>query len=132
MSKNISYTIGEKFRIVAKEEKRGDRDLFCDYAPLIKDAKIGTIIKIDAGLFDVKVVEKGSESLVVEALMPYTVGSRRHVNTPGVHYKLPTLTPKDFDDILFASKHKFSYIAVSFARCKKDMQGLRDFLNTHT
>lgn len=32
--------------------------MLCDYAPLIKDAKIGTIIKIDSGLFDVKVVEK--------------------------------------------------------------------------
>jgi len=54
----IEYTLGEKFRIVAKENKRGDRDLLCDYHPLIQDAKIGTIIKIDSGLFDVKVVEK--------------------------------------------------------------------------
>jgi len=46
--KPISYVVGEKFRIVAKEEKRGDRDLLCDYPALIKDAKIGTIIKIDS------------------------------------------------------------------------------------
>ncbi|HMS91128.1 MAG TPA: pyruvate kinase [Candidatus Absconditabacterales bacterium] len=124
----ISYILGERFRIVSEEKKRGDRDLLCDYASLIQDAKIGTIIKIDSGLFDVKVVEKGSKSLVVEALMSFTVGSRRHINTPGIHYKLPTITAKDFDDILFAIQNKFSYIAVSFTRSKKDIQILRDFL----
>lgn len=124
----IVYKTWEKFRIVAQEKKRGDRDLFCDYPSLIQDAKIGTIIKIDSGLFDVKVIEKWSESLVVEALMSFTVGSRRHINTPGVHYKLPTLTKKDFDDIYFAIQNTFSYIAVSFTRSKQDIQLLKDFL----
>jgi len=128
LTKPISYIVGEKFRIVAKEEKRGDRDLLCDYPALIKDAKLGTIIKIDAWLLDVKVVGKWSSSLVVEALTSFTVGSRRHINTPGVHYKLPTLTKKDFEDIAFAIKNKFSYIAVSFTRSKKDIQQLRAFL----
>lgn len=124
----IEYKTWEKFRIVAQEKKRGDRDLFCDYPSLIQEAKIGTIIKIDSGLFDVRVVEKGSESLVVQALMSFTVGSRRHINTPGIHYKLPTLTKKDFEDVLFAIQNKFSYIAVSFTRSKKDIQWLRSFL----
>lgn len=127
----ISYTLWEKFRIVAKEKKRGDRDLLCDYQPLIQDAEIGTIIKIDSGLFDVKVVEKWSESLVVEALMSFSVGSRRHVNTPGVHYKLPTLTKKDFDDIKFGIAQWFAHIAVSFTRTKKDIETLRFFLKTN-
>lgn len=124
----ISYIMGEKFRIVAKENKRGDRDLLCDYPSLIKDAKIGSVIKIDSGLFDVKVIEKWSESLVVEALMSFVVGSRRHINTPGMHYKLPTLTKKDFEDIACAIKLKISYIAVSFTRSAKDIQILRNFL----
>jgi pyruvate kinase len=54
----ISYIMGERFRIVSRENKRGDRDLVCDYPSLIKDAKIGSVIKIDSGLFDVKVIEK--------------------------------------------------------------------------
>lgn len=124
----ITYHQGEKFRIVIKENKRGDRDLLCDYPQLVKDVKIGQIIKIDSGLFDVKVIEKGSESLVVEAMNAFTVGSRRHVNLPGMHCDLPTLTPKDYDDTLFAIKYNFTYIAVSFARSGSDMQGLRDFL----
>lgn len=128
LARPISYAMGERFRIVFKESKRGDRDLFCDYAQLAKDAKIGEIIKIDSGLFDVKVVEKWSESLVVEALNTFTVGSRRHVNLPGVHCDLPTITEQDFDDVAFAIKNGFSHIAVSFTRSGKDIQWLRDFL----
>lgn len=128
----IDYVMWEKFRIVSKENKRGDRDLLCDYPLLIKDAKIGTIIRIDSGLLDVKVIEKWSESLVVEALTTFTVGSRRHINTPGVHYKLPTLSKKDFEDVSFAIKNKFVYIAVSFTRSKKDIQELRNFLKKNT
>ena len=47
---------------------------------------------------------------------------------PGVHYKLPTLTKKDFEDIAYAIKLKISYIAVSFTRSAKDIQTLRNFL----
>jgi pyruvate kinase len=76
----------------------------------------------------VKVVEKGSESLVVEALEAFTVGSRRHVNLPGIHCDLPTITEQDFDDTLFAIKNGFSHIAVSFTRSGKDIADLRKFL----
>lgn len=124
----IEYEAKEKFRIVNKESKRGDRDLFCDYAALVQDAKIGTIIKIDSGLFEVKVIQKWSESLVVQAMNSFTVGSRRHINTPGVHYKLPTLSKTDFDDIKFAITNKFTHIAVSFTRSAKDIQKLKKFL----
>ncbi len=124
----IEYEAKEKFRIVNKESKRGDRDLFCDYAALVQDAKIGTIIKIDSGLFDVKVIQKWSESLVVQAMNAFVVWSRRHINTPGVHYKLPTLSAKDFDDVRFAIKNKFTHIAVSFTRSAKDIQKLKKFL----
>jgi pyruvate kinase len=128
LAEPIAYEIGDKFRIVAKEKKRGDYDLLCDYPPLIKKAKVRSIIKIDGGLFDVKVIEKWSESLVVQALMSYTVGSRRPLNMPGMHYNLPTLGAKDFDDIAFAVKNRFHYIAMSFTRSPKDVQILRTFL----
>lgn len=128
LEKPIPYAAGEKFRIVIKESKRGDRDIFCDYPQLIKDVKIGQIIKIDSWLFDVKVIEKGSESLVVQAFNAFTVGSRRHINLPGMHVKLPGLTTRDKENVVFACKHLFSYIALSFTRTKHDVQGLREIL----
>jgi len=53
--------------------------------------------------------------------MPFIVGSRRHINTPGIHYNLPTITEKDCADITFAIQNNFSHIAVSFARSGEDI-----------
>jgi len=66
--------------------------------------------------------------LVVEALNSFTVGSRRHVNLPGIHCDLPTVTPEDYQDVLFAIKNNFSHIAVSFTRSGKDITDLKKFL----
>ncbi len=58
----------------------------------------------------------------------FTVGSRRHVNLPGIHYNLPGITQRDKENILFAIQQKFAYIALSFTRKAEDIQELRAFL----
>ena len=48
---------------------------------------------------------------------------------PGCIVNLPTITEKDEIDIIdFGIKHKVNYIAVSFARYKKDLDDLRKLL----
>lgn len=48
---------------------------------------------------------------------------------PGCIVNLPTITPSDKVDIIdFGIKHKVNYIAVSFARYKKDLDELRKML----
>lgn len=48
---------------------------------------------------------------------------------PGAVITLPTIGPADEDDIInFGLKHKVDYIAVSFARYKKDLDNLRKLL----
>ena len=45
--------------------------------------------------------------------------SRKGVNLPNTNISLPALTKKDIKDALFAIKHKFDWIALSFVRSKK-------------
>ena len=48
---------------------------------------------------------------------------------PGCQVTLPTIGPSDEDDIInFGLKHKVNYIAVSFARYKKDLDNLRKMI----
>lgn len=48
---------------------------------------------------------------------------------PGCTVTLPTIGPNDEEDIInFGLKHKVNYIAVSFARYKKDLDNLRKML----
>jgi len=127
----ITYSIWEIFNIYIRENHGDPKWLFCDYVSLVDDVKIGGIVKIDAGLLDVEVLEKGSEYIVVKALNNFMVGSRRHLNLPGVKIKLPGLTERDKANVLFAIEQKFDYIALSFTRKADDIIELRNFLKTN-
>ncbi len=127
----ISYTAWELFKIYTDESKRDPKWLFCDYKSLIDDVKIGGIVKIDAGLLEAEVVEKWSGYISVKALNNFIVGSRRHLNLPGIHYNLPGITERDKENVLFAIKEKFDYIALSFTRTKADVIELRNFLKAN-
>lgn len=131
LMENISYKTDEQFKIFTKENVSENKSLFCDYPSLPADVKIGGIVKIDAGLFKVKVLEKWTDYISVQALNDFVVGSRRHINLPGVHVKLPSFTEKDKQDVLFAIQEKLEYIALSFVRSASDIRELRAFLDLH-
>ena len=131
----IGYTAWETFKIYTDENKRDPKGLFCDYPSLVDDIEIGGIIKIDAGMLEVEVLEKGpnlensgSGYIVVKALQSFIVWSRRHLNLPGVRIKLPGITERDKENILFAIKENFTYIALSFTRKADDVLQARTFL----
>ena len=55
--------------------------------------------------------------------------SKRHINLPGIHIDLPTITEKDKQDIAYALEAKFDYIAISFCRSAADIQEVRTLTN---
>lgn len=127
----IAYTVWQLFKIYTNESKRDVQSLFCDYPTLVEDVKIGTLIKIDAGLLEAEVVEKWSEYIVVKSLNDFVVWSRRHLNIPGMHYNLPGITERDKENVLFAIQNNFDYIALSFTRKADDVRELRNFLKAN-
>ena len=58
-----------------------------------------------------------------------TLGSRRHVNLPGVRVKLPSITQKDHEDIAFGIRHNVDFIAPSFVRAAADVLEVRRILD---
>ena len=49
------------------------------------------------------------------------MGSRRHINLPGVEVRLPALTEKDYADIELAFECEMDFIAMSFVRASADI-----------
>lgn len=65
----------------------------------------------------------------MEVLNNGRIGSRKNMCLPGCVVNLPTITELDKIDIIdFGLKYKVDYIAVSFARHKKDIDQLREML----
>ncbi len=126
----ISYKEWDIFKMVVDEKyKKENTTLCCDYPHLIHDVNKGNVIKIDAWYFDVQVVDKCDEYLTVKALNSAVITSKRHVNLPWVTLRLPVLSDKDKEDVLFGIKMGFDYVALSFVRSEEDVQELRTFLD---
>ena len=91
----------------------------------------GNDVLIDDGLVRLTVdrVEKGRATCRVIA--GGEVKGHKGVNLPGVPIPIPSLTPKDLDDLEFALALGVDYIALSFVREAKDIHELRAIIDLH-
>ena len=56
------------------------------------------------------------------------LSSNKSINVPDVHISLPSLTPRDIEDIKFGVENDFDYIAASFVRRAEDVEDIRRVL----
>lgn len=129
LEEKILYKTGDIISMYVDDSKRTGTDLFCDYQYLIEDINIWDVIMVDSWLCRVKVLEKLSDHVKIEILNDSEIWSRRHINLPGVKLQLPGITDKDKEDVLFAIKNDYDFIAMSFVRNKENIQELRDLLS---
>ena len=101
-----------------------------NYKDLIKSVSEGSKISVDNGLINFKVLSKDEETLLCKVLDGGKLGSKRHVNLPGVRVNLPSITSKDLDDIEFGMKNNVDFIALSFVRDSEDLEKLQKILDS--
>ena len=107
----------------AKSEERYSVDV--NYDGLINDISVGDTVLVDNGVMRLLVLEKKRNRIRCKVLTPGTLGSRRHINLPGVRVSLPPLTKKDLADIALGAELGLDFVALSFARQKSDLEELR-------
>ncbi len=102
-----------------------------NYDGLIDDISVGDTVLVDNGVIHMKVLAKGDNRIRCEVLTEGTMGSRRHINLPGVKVNLPPLTEKDLADVALGCELNVDFAALSFCREAGDVQVLRDVLTGH-
>ena len=106
--------------VVALSVRDGDlveqRSIHVNYTELVDVVEVGRIITVDNGLMNFRVLQKKDHQLTCEVIDGGTLGSRKHVNLPGVRVNLPAITSKDRDDIAFGMANDVDFIALSFVR----------------
>jgi pyruvate kinase len=101
-----------------------------NYDGLINDISAGDTVLVDNGVIEMLVLEKDHNRIRCKVLTPGTLGSRRHINLPGVRVNLPPLTQKDIDDVRVGAEVNVDFVALSFARQKSDLDELRRVIQT--
>ncbi|MEY2575754.1 MAG: pyruvate kinase [Verrucomicrobiota bacterium] len=110
----------------AKSEEKYSVDV--NYEGLVNDISVGDVVLVDNGVMRLLVLEKKRNRIRCKVLTKGVLGSRRHINLPGVRVNLPPLTQKDLEDIALGVEMKVDFVALSFARKKSDLQELRRVL----
>ena len=99
-----------------------------NYDEIVDVVDVGRIVTVDNGLLNFEVLEKTDNQLTCRVVDGGTLGSRKHVNLPGVRVNLPAITKKDREDIKFGVENDVDFIALSFVRSADDVAELREFL----
>src|SRR4029450_12696582 len=100
-----------------------------NYRGFAKDVTVGNTILVDNGLIKLLVLDKGRNRVRCKVLTRAILGSRRHINLPGVHVNLPSLTRKDLADVSLGVAIGADFIGLSFVREKSDIEQLRKLLS---
>jgi pyruvate kinase len=96
-----------------------------NYDGLIDDISEGDVVMVDNGNIHMKVLAKKDNRIRCEVLTQGVLGSRRHINLPGVKVNLPPMTAKDLKDIVVGVETEVDYFALSFCREKSDVEAMR-------
>jgi pyruvate kinase len=96
-----------------------------NYDGLMGDVSVGNTLVVDNGALLMRIATVEAERITCEVKTPGTMGSRRHINLPGVRLNLPALTEKDHKDLALAVECEADFIAGSFVRDAAHVRELR-------
>lgn len=118
---------GDKIRIYM-DEILGDSTKFSiSYPNLINEIKVNSLIKINDGLIELKIIDKEINYLLCEVIIGGFIEDGKGVNVP-VHLNIPFLRQKDIEDIELANELNVDYLALSHVRSYEDVLSVNDML----
>ncbi len=113
---------GTQITIIGNPDKKSSPGkIYVSLKTFAKDVPLGSLVMIDDGDIELKVLRKEGESVICEAENDGMISSRKSVNIPGVKIWLPSVTEKDKSFIELAAKNDIEFIAHSFVRSKQDV-----------
>ena len=127
--KKIALSDGQQFTLTTQEIEGDEQRVSITYEGLPEDVSAGSRILIDDGLIELEVVSSEGTEIVCKVLNGGELGERKGVNVPNVKVKLPGITEKDRQDILFGIEQGFDFIAASFVRTADVIREIRTLLD---
>jgi pyruvate kinase len=132
-NQEITLKIGETVNLIPINQndnsERGEfQTIPIDYPYLATEAKPGMQILLDDGLLELKVTEIKDHFATCQVVEGGILKSRKGVNLPSLNLRLPSLTDKDKQDVIFGIQQGIDWVSLSFVRRGEDIQTLKQFL----
>ena len=127
---HLSLEVGQEFHVtVGPTANPEEKTIHVDYQDMVQQFKVGDRITVDNGLINLEVLEVLERDLRCRVLDGGVLGSRKHINLPGVRINLPSISAQDVADIRFAAEHDVDFLAVSFVRSAEAVRDARRIID---
>lgn len=125
----LELKAGQMFTLTTEEMLGTAEKVMITYKELYKDVCPGDSILIDDGLIGMEVEKIEGKDIICRVKNGGFISNHKGVNVPGVELKMPFVSQKDYEDIVFAAEQGFDYIAASFTRTAEDILEIRKILH---
>ncbi|MFM9147228.1 MAG: pyruvate kinase, partial [Verrucomicrobiota bacterium] len=130
----IQLTAGQTVDVLGSADDPAEAGVLgipTNYPKIVTAVPVGGLVLVDNGLIQLRVTDARKDRLRCKVEQPGPLGSRRHVNLPGVKVDLPALTDKDRADVAVGCELGVDFFALSFVREAADVVALRGLLAKH-
>ncbi len=123
---DLQLAAGDALRLVPEGDgEAGPGVVPIDYPHAAEEARPGTQVLLADGLLELEVTAVEGRALLCRVVEGGVLKSRKGVNFPGLPLRLPSLTDKDHQDLLFGLECGVDWVSLSFVRSADDVRALK-------
>lgn len=100
------------------------------YKDFVKDVDPGHSVLLDDGLLGLSVLAREGNRLRCKVVNGGLLKENKGINVPEASFSAPSITEKDYDDILFSLEQGVDFIALSFVRSAQEVRHLKRFIES--
>ena len=111
--------------------RSNNKNIFISYKNITLDIAIGDKILLDDGKIILRAERVSGLKISCIVLQGGEIKANKGFNLPNTAISLPTITEKDYKDLLFCINNKVEWVALSFVRSSKDIIQLKQMIHEH-
>jgi pyruvate kinase len=117
----VQLRAGQRFTLSTRDFLGTSMGVSTTYKRMPREVSRGDRILLGDGLIELRVLSAASNSVLCTVVNGGLLGEHKGINLPGVKLRIPAMTPKDHEDLVFALRQGADFVAVSFVRTAKDV-----------
>ena len=99
-----------------------------NYGEIVDELEIGDVISLGDGLVEFEVVDLFPDYVVLNNIVGGEIRSNQTVHVKGKAFKMPFLSEKDKEGIMYGIKKNVDFVALSYVRDEQDILEVTDML----
>ena len=119
---------GSSFILTNRKVPGDEQEVSVTFPSLPQKVKKGDCIFLADGTLELKVKELTPTDIICRIVRGGKLTSHKGINIPNISMDIPSLTEKDYQDILFGIENKVDFIGLSFTRNAEDVLRARKIL----